>query len=102
MVIYKTSWRCPYCYKLYAEEYQARDCANDCVEVEGPIEAQRPVCEICERVFERDEDAKKCEIKHAEQNDSFYVEYLVKKNVEGLMKAASHPAQKKLGEIQDE
>ena len=89
-------WRCPYCNTFYDKEYKAKDCANDCVEVDSPVVDSKFECEMCNSKYEDYTEAEKCESTHKEFDDKYYKNYLVKKNFEELARAGNHPAQKKL------
>lgn len=92
----KEAYACPYCGASYAKEYEASDCASNCVEVDDPVHITVAYCEMCNEKFGDCDDAKKCELRHELMEDLHYNKWLVKKNFERLADAASHPAQMKL------
>ena len=98
MVDVKAGWKCPYCNHLYDKEYEARDCANDCVEVDSPIEVSLIYCSMCNEKYCCIQEAEDCELKHMQHEDKAFKDYQIKKNFEALAKAASHPGQLKLGD----
>ena len=95
-------FRCPYCKTVYDKEYKAKDCANECVEVEEPEKYNWYQCEMCNTKCQEEADALQCEDIHTRMRDKYYDAYLSKKNFEALSRAASVPGQLKLGEIQNE
>jgi hypothetical protein len=96
MVNFLEGWKCPYCRKVYKKEYEAKDCAQECVDIESPICCNIVSCEVCECISNNDKDAENCELKHKEANDLKYQAYVVKKNFDMLKKAGEHRSQKKI------
>lgn len=97
MVNVLEGWRCPYCKTVYPKEYQAKNCATECVEVDEPEKAHWYQCEMCNYKCQTEKDALQCEDIHTRTKDKYYEAYLSRKNFEALSKAASVPGQMKLG-----
>lgn len=99
MVIYKNFFKCPYCKKLYPDWDTANDCANNCCDVEEVLQVSSATCEMCGKDYKDEILAECCEQEHLDNEDSFYQQYLVKKNFEKLEKASKLSGQKKLGDV---
>lgn len=99
MVSWVEKYKCPYCKNTYAQEFEARDCAEDCCPVEDPEFISVMVCDMCGESYINEENAAQCELDHERLNDLKYRAYLVKKNFDGLAKAANVPTQMRLGDI---
>lgn len=93
MVSWVEKYKCPYCKTEYDQEFEAKDCAVSCAPVEDPEYISVMVCDMCGASYINEENAAECELEHERLNDMKYRDYLIKKNFEGLEKAAKHPAQ---------
>lgn len=99
MVIYKEFFKCPYCKKLYPDWDTAHECAVECVSVDEVLQVNSACCEMCGKDYNDEILAEVCEQEHTDNSDSFYEQYLVKKNFEKLEKASKMIGQKKLGDV---
>lgn len=96
MVEYITSYQCPYCRKVYARDWEARDCRDECQPVESINSTYSFRCECCSTLYMDELQAIVCEEQHQANNDIRWQNYLVKKNFAELKKAASVPGQQRL------
>jgi len=96
MVEYKIKkvWQCQYCDSTYNTWEDAKSCAEECADLEYPIEVEKEsyICEYCGIEHKVENNAEVCEQEHQNSED----EYFRKK---GIIDAAKHPKQKKLREV---
>ena len=93
-----TKYKCPYCDKAYDTVEIAEDCAEDCIDIEPPVEITESIyiCEICNEKYDKYFKADDCEQQHMENNDRKYLEYLDKEEKAKLRKAGEHKEQMRL------
>ena len=96
-------FKCPYCDKKFHDRDDADDHISDCVDIECAIESweETYICQYCHEVFEIKQEAENCERRHAELKDDLYENFIQEREAEKLLKAGSHPNQKKLGGYED-
>jgi hypothetical protein len=84
-------YRCPYCMEEYDDEYDARDCARDCVDVDPPDEIDKDLyeCEYCGHQSQNYGSIDECEKKHLETKDKHWEEFKRNKSFEKLALTAN-------------
>lgn len=82
MVEYKEKqfWKCPYCNKEFDIYEYALECAEECADIEYPIEDQKTLafCGYCGDEFDEEDKAEQCEENHIKNKDKFYSRYAMK------------------------
>jgi len=99
MVKFETAmiWICPNCKAEFRDDSDCDDHIID-AHTESPITKTKQIykCEGCLQEFTKLQDATKCEGEHEEKNDFQYQALLHQRELDKLLEAGNHPAQKKL------
>ncbi len=92
-------YTCPYCDSDFDEYSDAEECAEEChmQNVQSPIENKREfICKYCDNKYTPYKYAEDCEKMHVKNKDIYYHNYMQRKSLELLAKAAAHPSQQNL------
>ena len=94
----RTLYECPYCHNRYVNYELARECAEDCVDIEEPeeVEVESHQCEYCLEFFKKECEAVSCEERHIEMQDKCVRAFEERVSRERLRKAAENPYQSRL------
>jgi len=91
------SWKCPYCRAKFRDN---DDCDEHIQEthLDSPIHNTDIIykCDGCHDEFKTYQEAFKCEQDHEEGNDLHYQALIRQQEMDKLIEAGNHPAQKKL------
>lgn len=103
MVIDKscTKYICTLCGSDYNNHNDAEDCyrnchSQSCVADIDEINVERYQCEMCGKEYDSNIAAGKCEQKHTQKEDKWFILYDSNKKMQKLIEIGSHPMQKKI------